>query len=50
MAESETKKKMYTLRYFLFGMGISIFVAVFSYTEVYIDLEHQTYDSRFIFR
>ena len=50
MAESEPKKKTYTLRYFLFGMGISILVAVFSYTDVYIDLEHQTYDSRFIFR
>ena len=50
MAESESKKQSYTLRYFLFGMAISIIMAGFSFTETYMDLEHQTYDGRFIFR
>ncbi|MBM3263228.1 MAG: CHASE2 domain-containing protein [candidate division Zixibacteria bacterium] len=44
------KKKTYTLRYFLFGMGISVLMAAFSFTETYNDLEHRTYDGRFVLR
>ena len=50
MANTSGKKNKYTLRYFLFGMGVSVFVSVFSFTSSYIDLEQRTYDERFILR
>ena len=47
---SGKKSKSYTLRYFLFGMGVSVLISVFSFTSGYIDLEQRTYDERFILR
>jgi class 3 adenylate cyclase/CHASE2 domain-containing sensor protein len=49
-APAAKKKKTYTLRYFLFGMGISVLISIFSFTDTYKDLEHRTFDGRFVLR
>ena len=50
MTDTTAKSKSYTLRYFLFGMGVSTLISVFSFTSSYIDLEQRTYDERFVLR
>ncbi|MBT5874355.1 MAG: CHASE2 domain-containing protein [Candidatus Latescibacteria bacterium] len=46
----ETKKKTYTLRYFAFGIGVSILMSMWSFLDSYERLEWRTYDERFVLR
>jgi len=47
---SSQKKQTYTLRYFTFGVGISVLISIWSFDDSYERLESRTYDDRFLIR